>query len=226
MQAIADGRRIVRRSAPSINVLRDELEMPHDISDATPDMLRRWLSSAADLTEWALNQPGPDLRLPLTERKISRAVALKQLSGLRAGLHSHLRKATTERELSGIRDLIEETITDPATRRKVEERIDQASDAVAEADASEQAREAAFELERAKGIQDIRERRWRMWWSLLQREPIAVLVGAVLLIGFSVVLVVAMWTHTEVPEVVLNMILLILGFFFGQSTARGNQDGA
>lgn len=40
--------------------------------------------------------------------------------------------------------------------------------------------------------------------------------------GLAAVLVVAMFVHTPVPEILASGFLLILGFFFGQNSTRGN----
>ncbi len=56
---------------------------------------------------------------------------------------------------------------------------------------------------------------------MLEREPAAVLVGGVLLVVISIALIVAMFAHTPVPEIVSSGFLLILGFFFGQNSSRG-----
>ncbi|NKY32258.1 hypothetical protein HGA13_04110 [Nocardia speluncae] len=143
---------------------------------------------------------------------VGRNALVTLLFQLRRQLRAGLSKSTTDRELSIIREGVEENVSDPDARRKPEDLIAQHT-AVGRAADSEQARDAAFDMEMRKGIKDLKERRWKMWWSLLQREPIAVLVGAFLLVGFSVMLVVAMFTHTDIPEVMLNMVLLILGFF-------------
>ncbi|MFF4194198.1 hypothetical protein [Nonomuraea sp. NPDC001831] len=73
---------------------------------------------------------------------------------------------------------------------------------------------------------EISERKWRMRWSFLEREPVAILIGAVLLILLGVALVIAMFTATAIPELVASAFLVILGFFFGQTTsgARANAD--
>lgn len=70
-----------------------------------------------------------------------------------------------------------------------------------------------------------RQELWRMRKSLLEREPAAVLLGGVLLLAFATTLVIATFTHTETPEIVASAFLLILGFFFGQTTSRERDRG-
>ncbi|MBF6173375.1 hypothetical protein [Nocardia blacklockiae] len=67
----------------------------------------------------------------------------------------------------------------------------------------------------------LRERTWEMRKSLLEREPAAVLIGGLLLMIMATGLLVGMFTHTSTPEIISSAFLLILGFFFGQSTNRG-----
>ena len=38
-------------------------------------------------------------------------------------------------------------------------------------------------------------------------------------------LIIAMFSHTDVPEIVASGFLLILGFFFGQNSSRGGSSG-
>ncbi|MEV5832816.1 hypothetical protein [Nocardia sp. NPDC052112] len=70
-----------------------------------------------------------------------------------------------------------------------------------------------------------RQQLWQMRKSLLEREPAAVLLGGVLLLAFAITLVIATFTHTETPEIVASAFLLILGFFFGQTTSRERDRG-
>ncbi len=69
---------------------------------------------------------------------------------------------------------------------------------------------------------DERERRTRadIWQTRLSRDSIAAIVGGVLLISFAIAVIVAMFTGTEITDVVQNSFLLILGYFFGAAVAR------
>ncbi|NQE88928.1 hypothetical protein [Nocardia terpenica] len=73
---------------------------------------------------------------------------------------------------------------------------------------------------------DVQERKWRIRKSVLDREPAAVLIGGVLLAVITLGLIVAMFIHTPVPEILSSAFLLILGFFFGQTTSRGSKSEA
>ncbi|MEU0780973.1 hypothetical protein ABZ341_05245 [Streptomyces sp. NPDC006173] len=76
------------------------------------------------------------------------------------------------------------------------------------------------ERDAAMWKQDIMERRWEVWKSLLVRESVATLVGAALLITLGIVLITAMFMNREPSSILSNTFLIILGYFFGQSTDR------
>ncbi|MFG1794528.1 hypothetical protein [Nocardia sp. NPDC049149] len=84
--------------------------------------------------------------------------------------------------------------------------------------------EAAEKMRQAVHEAEIKERNWQRWKLMLEREPVAVLVGAVLLGVLTLALVVAMFIHTDVPEILASGFLLILGFFFGQAAGSGRSE--
>ena len=53
-----------------------------------------------------------------------------------------------------------------------------------------------------------------------ERESVASIVGAFLLLALGISLIVAMFIGTSPTEVVTSAFLLILGYFFGQTAAR------
>lgn len=73
-----------------------------------------------------------------------------------------------------------------------------------------------FELERL-------ERRSAVWRAFLERESVATVLGAILLLALVITLIVAMFTKTTVPDLVSNAFLIILGYFFGQASARRSE---
>ncbi|MEU0542873.1 hypothetical protein ABZ319_23675 [Nocardia sp. NPDC005978] len=132
-----------------------------------------------------------------------------------------LASRAAEEQVAKVKERLEHRVSDLDVREELSELLTEAQRRQSELDAL--LKEAGAVQDREIRNVEIQERRWKMRWSLLQREPVAVLVGALLLVVFSGVVVVAMWTHTDVPEVVINMLLLILGFFFGQSSSgKGN----
>jgi uncharacterized membrane protein len=83
--------------------------------------------------------------------------------------------------------------------------------------------EAALKEQQARLDRERRETRAAIILSFLQRESVASVVGAILLLGLGITLVVGMFTHVAAPDVITNAFLLILGYFFGQSTTRSHQ---
>lgn len=206
------------------NDIREELGIPRTFEDATPDDVAAWLARVENMMQTVPRQN----RQPydITDSNgvtdvVGEAYMLRRLADIRKELQAGLRNTTARRELDQIQYVAESAIHDPVARQMVAAQIQRAHDVVAKSSVTEDARDSALETELHNVVRDLKERRSRMRWSLFQREPIAVLIGAVLLVGFSVVMVVAMFTDTKVPEIVMNMILLILGFFFGQSAAGG-----
>jgi hypothetical protein len=74
-----------------------------------------------------------------------------------------------------------------------------------------------FDLEREETRAQIKN---RIWQTRLGRDSIAAIVGGVLLIALATAAIVAMFTDTEMTDVVQNSFLLILGYFFGAAVGR------
>jgi hypothetical protein len=72
------------------------------------------------------------------------------------------------------------------------------------------------ELERLK--MELFERKSKVWFSLLERESAATLLGGFLLLVIAVAHVTAVFSKFSIPEILNNAFLIILGYFFGQST--------
>jgi len=139
-----------------------------------------------------------------------------------------LRELTNAKGVSNLRDLIVD-ISDPTLRTRLEVeltelesesqrlRAEKAEVRVAQEQASQvsvtELEEKRFELERL-------ERRSAVWQSFLERESVATIIGAVLLLALVTALVVAMFTKTVVPDLLSNAFLIILGYFFGQASTR------
>jgi len=62
------------------------------------------------------------------------------------------------------------------------------------------------------------ERRSKVWFSLLERESAATILGGILLLIILVAHVTAIFSKFSIPEILNNAFLIILGYFFGQST--------
>lgn len=66
----------------------------------------------------------------------------------------------------------------------------------------------------------VAEAKTQWWQTRLSRDSIAAIVGGLLLIGFAAAVIVAMFSDTEITDVVQNSFLLILGYFFGATVAN------
>lgn len=99
---------------------------------------------------------------------------------------------------------------------------------------SQQLREQSKEVEKEQNQERIRsqaeltrlsveifERRSKVWFSLLERESAATIIGGLMLMIIMFAQVAAIfWTKSELPEILNNAFLIILGYFFGQSTNK------
>jgi predicted exporter len=63
------------------------------------------------------------------------------------------------------------------------------------------------------------ERKAKVWRSFLERESVASIMGAILLLGLTVTMIVAAFVGRVTPELLNNAFLIVIGYFFGQSTA-------
>lgn len=199
-----------------------KLEVVSSIDDMAVDELQRALENTTSAFELIQSGVGPTIRYADGQRGTLDPF-IPYILARRQAIVERLEAASRREEREEIRDAVTAAIADPDQSRQLLEQLIEISRnrEVSDATLREQLAPAVLEVHKA----DARDRKWKLWWSLLQREPVAVLVGALLLVGFSGVIVVAMWTHTSVPEVVVNMVLLILGFFFGQTTSGKDKSG-
>ncbi|MEV0467057.1 hypothetical protein AB0I30_21080 [Nocardia tengchongensis] len=149
---------------------------------------------------------------------------------LRAEILGHRRVIATrigqlllQSEMAEIKDAVESKVADPDVRQQLSALVSEIQRRQDELDAKVRvdADDEAKELRRIEFM----ERRWRARKSMLDREPAAVLVGAVLLGVLTIALILAMFIHTVVPDVLTSMVLLILGFFFGQTASGKGKPG-
>ncbi len=66
------------------------------------------------------------------------------------------------------------------------------------------------------------ERKSKFWLSLLQRESAASIIGGIVLLMLTVALIIGMFCGEE-SQILSNGFLVILGYFFGQSSSK-NKD--
>lgn len=131
-----------------------------------------------------------------------------------------IRILSPDEQLGDVREVVEDKVDDPAVKEQL---ISMLSSYAAEqtALAEEAQRSGRSALDSAMLEIELKERKWRMRRSMVEREPVAILIGAVILVALAIALITAMFTKTTAPEILANAFLLILGYFFGQSTSSG-----
>jgi hypothetical protein len=67
------------------------------------------------------------------------------------------------------------------------------------------------------------ERRRKFYLTFLERESAATLVGAVILLAVTIAFVVYLFVSKDALQILGNGFLVILGYFFGQSSAAKRQ---
>lgn len=135
-----------------------------------------------------------------------------------------------EEKVENLRDLIK-NIDNDSLRSKLESEIDELesdskrlqieTNEVNEAQIQAQIK-AQSELSRLR--MELFERRSKVWLSFLERESVATIVGAFLLTIITFTHIVAIFTKVPTSDILNNSFLVILGYFFGQSVARANND--
>ncbi len=69
------------------------------------------------------------------------------------------------------------------------------------------------------------ERKSKIWLSFLQRESAASIIGGLVLLMLTLALIGGMIFGRE-SQILSNVFLVILGYFFGQSSVQNNKDGS
>jgi hypothetical protein len=134
-----------------------------------------------------------------------------------------------ESEMKELRDAVVTSVGDPNVRNSLVQFIETAvaNTITAASDLQLQVKQVDRERERIElqvAIEErqvlIAERRSRMRRSWFERESVASIVGAFLLLALGITLIVAMFIGVAPTEVVTSAFLLILGYFFGQAVDR------
>jgi hypothetical protein len=76
------------------------------------------------------------------------------------------------------------------------------------------------QLEIAKLSMELFERRSKVWLSFLERESVATILGEILLILITLAQIGSMLLKIPPSDTLNNTFLVVLGYFFGQSTGR------
>jgi len=125
-----------------------------------------------------------------------------------------------QEQLSDLKKVVVDTVEDPKARESLLESIEsskqeaaaQAQSLQLQAELTDQAHERSMRL-----AVELKERKSAMYRSWLERESVASIIGALLLLSLGTALIISMFTHTIAPEIVTSSFLLILGYFFGQA---------
>ncbi len=185
--------------------------IPVEIDDLDEYQVRRAESDVAELIE-SIRRREINLA-PEVER-----IVVQLLYGYRVRLDKKLLELSQLRQMAEIKDAVDENVADPEVRQQLSDLVSEFAKQQQELSAKLHERETA-EARELRRI-EVQERKWRMRKSLLDREPAAVLIGGLLLLILTSALIIGMFTSAEIPDILANGFLLILGFFFGQTTHR------
>lgn len=125
-----------------------------------------------------------------------------------------------EEQLSDLKTAVVDSVIDPKARESLLESIEKSKrEAVAHVQSLQLQAEQTFqqrEYAMLLGL-EMTERKSAIYRSWFERESVASIMGALLLLSLGIALVIAMFTHTIVPQIITSSFLLILGYFFGQA---------
>jgi hypothetical protein len=133
---------------------------------------------------------------------------------------------TGEEKVGDLRSVADRA--EPAVREELQQKISELEaeakkwhEQVAAADDAQ--RKAHLEQEAEFARTEVFERRSRVWQVFLERQSVATIVGAILMIAIFVFIAVSAVIGTMVPELISNAFLVILGYFFGQASSDAAQ---
>ena len=90
-----------------------------------------------------------------------------------------------------------------------------------QAAAADDARRQAMSAQAAELARiELFERRSRVWQKFLERQSVATIIGAVLLVAMFAFIAASASLGTPIPELISNAFLVILGYFFGQAKSE------
>jgi len=90
-----------------------------------------------------------------------------------------------------------------------------------EAEAAANAQRRAEEEQRGRLYEvEVFERRSKVWQRLLERESVATVLGAIMLVGMLIFICALSVAGRPIPDIINNTFMIILGYFFGQTVAR------
>ncbi|MGW5513497.1 hypothetical protein [Nocardia africana] len=190
---------------------REELELQLDVVQRLVSSLHEAMEEAPDPQVWC-----DGISLPAV-------MVLAHLHQYRREVLLAIDRLADSAQIREIKQAVEQKVSDPQVQQELSDLLSEIQKRRDELDAELNA-EASAEAREIRKI-ELAKRRWEVRKSMLEREPAAVLIGGTLLGLLTLALIVAMFVHTPVPEVLTSMVLLILGFFFGQTTSgKGTPD--
>lgn len=154
--------------------------------------------------------------------------ALPLLLSRKSLILARIRLISAEQKVDNLKDLVA-SVAEPEIRarlqREVQELEEQSRRRIEQESAATtaQAEEIARRDEAVRRLQaELLERKLKAWTGFLSREPITNLIGFCLLIILALVHIGVLVAGSSArSEILSNAFLIILGYFFGQSAARG-----
>lgn len=130
-------------------------------------------------------------------------------------------------EINDLRDLVDQLENDDL-KDKLSEQIErlEAAQTASEKIQAEQAQTSRKLMEEDEKIQyelskiNLFREKSKVWLSFIERESVATVIGALLLLVITTAQIVAIFTNITTSEILNNSFLVILGYFFGQATSR------
>jgi hypothetical protein len=133
---------------------------------------------------------------------------------------------TGEEKVDDLRSVAQKA--DPVVRDELQRKIDALDAEVKEwrnqaiaAEDAQRKTQLAQQLEIAQI--EVFERRSRVWQSFLERQSVATIIGAILLVAMFIFIAISASLKSDIPELISNAFLVILGYFFGQAGTRLDQ---
>lgn len=143
---------------------------------------------------------------------------------------SRIRLIEGDRKITNIRDALDE-VSDPEVKHKLENelnaleeqsrRFQRQSEQVQEASAEERLR---TEVGLAKLRAELFERNSKVWRENLGKESVSTMLGGLLIIVIVLSQIAAFFFDKDFPDILNNTLLIVLGYFFGQSVVRAKSD--
>ncbi|MFI7002508.1 hypothetical protein [Nocardia sp. NPDC050175] len=146
----------------------------------------------------------------------------RRLTVYRRMVGDRIEALSQQEQVEEFKGAVEAKVQDPQLRQELIDLISEFAKEQQKLAIESHAEDSTTEMQQALRSAELRERKWRLWKSMLTREPVAVLVGAVLLGLMTLAMIVAMFIHTTTPEIFSSALLLVLGFFFGQAAGGSN----